>query len=68
MQTEAHTAAADKEFSTLRAEAALRGHALHRSDPADGPVKYWATRWGVARDLQSIEDVRAFVRQIVGMP
>lgn len=68
MQTEAQTAAADKEFFTLRAAAALRGHALHRSDPADGPVKYWATRWGVTRDLPTIEDVRAFVRQIGGMP
>lgn len=66
MQNEARTTAAKKEFSTLRALAAMRGHALHRSDPADGPVKYWATRWDMARDLQTIEEVRDFVRQIGG--
>lgn len=57
---------ADKEFSTLRARAAMRGHELHRSNPHDGPVRYWVSRWGMARDLQSIEAVRDFVRQIGG--
>jgi len=54
----------DKEFSTLRAQAALRGHGLHRSSPQDGPVIYWVTRWGVTRDLPNIDAVRAFIRQI----
>lgn len=61
---QAHDATADKEFATLRAQAALRGHELHRSNPADGPTRYWASRWGMTRELPSIQDVRAFLRQI----
>lgn len=67
-QNVAHAPPGDKEFSTLRAMAAMRGHQLHRSNPTDGPVAYWATRWGIARELPTIEDVRAFVRQIGGEP
>ena len=68
MQTDAQPSATEKDFSTLRAMAAMRGHQLHRSNPADGPLTYWATRWGVTRELPTIEDVRAFVRQIGGEP
>jgi hypothetical protein len=59
-----HDATADKEFASLRAHAALRGHELHRSNPADGPTRYWVSRWGLTRELPSIQDVRAFLRQI----
>lgn len=54
----------DKEFASLRAQAALRGHALHRSNPADGPTRYWASRWGVTRELPTLQDVRNFLCQI----
>lgn len=54
----------DKEFASLRAHAALRGHALHRSNPADGPTRYWVSRWGMTRELTTLQDVRDFLRQI----
>ncbi len=56
----------DKEFSTLRAEFALRGHALHRSAATDGSTTYWAERWGLVRCLPSMEDARLFLEQIGG--
>ncbi len=58
----------EKEFSTLRAEFALKGHALHRTDPAAGPVTYWAERWGLVRYLPSTSDARLFLEQIGGRP
>ncbi len=55
-----------KAFETLRAAFALRGHTLHRSDPADGQVTYWAERWGVGRYLPTLHDVALFLAQIGG--
>ncbi|MBW8470851.1 MAG: hypothetical protein K0M67_21480 [Thiobacillus sp.] len=57
---------ADKVFSTLRAAYALAGHTLHRSDPKDGDVTYWAERWGQLRFLPTIDSVRQFLEQIGG--
>lgn len=56
----------EKVFSTLRAAFAMKGHALHRTDPADGPVTYWAERWGLVRHLPSIDTARLFLEQIGG--
>ena len=56
----------DKAFQTLRAAFAMNGHALHRRDPADGPVSYWATRWGLARHLPTLHDAALFLAQIGG--
>lgn len=56
----------DKEFATLRAAFALNGQALHRTDPADGPVTYWAERWGLVQHLPTIDTVRRFLEQIGG--
>lgn len=56
----------DKEFSTLAAGFALAGHALHRSDPKDGTVSYWAERWGLVRYLPTIDAARRFLAQIGG--
>ena len=57
-----------KAFETLRAAAAFKGYALARSNPNDGPVTYWATKWGLIRELRSLADVGAFVQQIGGQP
>ncbi len=57
---------AKKAFSTLRAAYAMQGHTLHRTDPKDGPVTYWAERWGLVRYLPTIEAVRVFLVQIGG--
>ena len=56
----------DKAFSTLRAAYAFKGHTLHRTDPADGPVTYWAERWGLVRYLPCIDTARRFLEQIGG--
>ncbi len=56
----------DKAFSSLRAAFALKGHALHRTDPADGTVTYWAERWGLVRHLPTSDAARRFLEQIGG--
>ncbi|HMP11179.1 hypothetical protein [Hydrogenophaga sp.] len=60
----------DREFSTeyeaLRAAYAMRGHTLRRTDPADGPVTYWAERWGLVRHLPTLHDVGMFLSRIGG--
>lgn len=60
------TERSDKVFSTLRAAFAMEGHTLHRTDPADGPVTYWAERWGLVRHLPTIDAARRFLEQIGG--
>lgn len=57
---------ADKEFSRLRAQFALAGHQLHRSNPTDGAVQFYATRWGLSRSLATLEDAERFLQQIGG--
>jgi hypothetical protein len=56
----------DKAFFTLRAAFALKGHTLHRTHLADGPVAYWAERWGLVRYLPTIDTARRFLEQIGG--
>ena len=53
-------------FSTLAAEFALKGHTLHQTNPTDGPVTYWAERWGLVRHLPTLHDVALFLAQIGG--
>ena len=55
-----------KEFKTLAAGFALAGHTLHRSDPNNGTVTYWAERWGLVRQLHTIDAARRFLDQIGG--
>lgn len=55
-----------KAFATLQAEFALLGHALRRVCPDDRPGWFMVTRWGVVRDLPTLEDVRHFLHQIGG--
>ena len=60
------TDAQGKAFATLAAGYAMAGHALHRSDPKDGTVTYWAERWGLVRYLPTIDAARQFLEQIGG--
>jgi len=57
-----------KRFATLRAQLALKGHVLNRTHRDDGPVVYWAERWGLVRNLPTIADVQRFLTQIGGQP
>lgn len=56
----------EKRFANLRAAFALRGHVLHRTDPADGPVSLYAERWGLVRYLHDLDDAQRFLAQIGG--
>lgn len=60
------SADAEKIFQNLRAAYAMQGHALHRTDPADGTVKYLAERWGLVRYLPTLHDAALFLAQIGG--
>ena len=55
-----------KAFAAMRADFNAKGHSLHRTDPADGPVTYWAERWGLVRHLPTIDAARRFLEQIGG--
>jgi hypothetical protein len=55
-----------KAFATLQAEFALLGHSLFRNCPVDRPGWFTVTRWGLARDLCTLDEVRGFLRQIGG--
>ncbi len=55
-----------KAFATLRATFALRGCSLHRTDLADGPVKYWVERGGLVCYQPSMHVAALFLTQIGG--
>ena len=55
-----------KQFKTLAARFALAGHVLVESNPAHGPVSYYATRWGMAKMLPDLDAAEAFLIQIGG--
>ena len=58
--------ATDKRFATLRAELALRGHALRRTDTDEGP-RYLIARWGMTRELRDLAAVARFLEQVGGV-
>ena len=60
------SAGADSEFASLAAQYALAGHALIRNEPGDKLAPYMAMRWGWIRPLASLDEARAFLRQIGG--
>lgn len=62
----AGTEAARKAFENVRAAAAFKGYTLARTNPADGPVAYYATRWGLIRELRDLAAVAEFLTQIGG--
>ena len=55
-----------KRFASLRAAAALAGYQIWRTDPADGAVRYFASRWNVVRDIGDIDQVAQFVYVVGG--
>jgi len=56
-----------KQFATLQAAFALRGHRLERTfHGADTAPTFYSERWGVVRHLPTLEDVRRFLAQIGG--
>jgi hypothetical protein len=55
-----------KAFAALRLAFAVRGHTLHKTDSTDGPVTYWAERWGLVRHLPTLHDAALFLARIGG--
>jgi hypothetical protein len=60
----ATSGAEDKAFSTLRACLARGGHALSRGDASDGARTYFVSRWGMVRELRTLDDVQNFADQV----
>ena len=57
-----------KVFLTLRAQLALQGYCLTRSNSVDGPTLYYVSRWSLVRELRDLAAIGAFLRQIGGAP
>ena len=55
-----------KPLATLTARFAITKHVLVQSNPAHGPVSYYATRWGMAKILPDLDAAEAFLIQIGG--
>ena len=58
----------EKVFQHLRAQYALQGHTLQRTESNDGAVTYFATRWGLVRYLPTLDAAQRFLMQIGGTP
>lgn len=57
----------EKQFPTIAAKFAMKGHALHRSVRADdGRVTFTVSRWNQSRVFAHWHDVLAFLTQIGG--
>ncbi len=55
-----------KALATLQAEFALAGHTMSWCAAAGGAVAILVSRWVFTREFDSIEQARAFLRQIGG--
>lgn len=56
----------EKQFATLRAQFAMRGHCLQRTRLTDGPMSIDASRWGLVRYLPTQDDAKRLLAQIGG--
>jgi len=53
-----------KLFFTFRAQLALAGHALSRTDASDGRRRYFVSRWPLVHELRTLEEVRRFAQEV----
>ncbi|MBA4264378.1 MAG: hypothetical protein C0453_04790 [Comamonadaceae bacterium] len=51
-------------FVTLRTALAIKGFALFRTDPNDGPVTYWAERFGVVRMFTTLDEIQPLLNDL----
>lgn len=56
----------EKEFTTWQARFAMVGNTLTRSNPDDGAVTYFVSRWGMAKEIHTATDLQAFFLQLGG--
>ena len=52
--------------STWQARYAICGHTLYRTTSPGGEILYLASRWGLVREMKSLEAVAAFFAMIGG--
>lgn len=65
--TDSRTAHADdKRFATLRAQAAIAGHELRREPVGCSASLYVIRRWGLRRELASLDEVQRWIEQATG--
>jgi hypothetical protein len=57
----------DKRFATLRAQAAIAGHELRREPSGDSAWLYVIRRWGLRRELASLDDLAAWLDRVTGV-
>ena len=55
-----------KAFATWQAKFAMHGHTLYRPASADGAIRYLAARWGMIRELPTLDAIAKFYAQIGG--
>ncbi len=55
-----------KTLATLQAEFALARHTMSWCDAAGGAITITVSRWVFTREFDSIEQARAFLRQVGG--
>jgi hypothetical protein len=56
----------EKRFATSRARMALLGGTLHRIEDDRGAEVFILTKWALTRELQSIDDVEAWLDRAEG--
>lgn len=56
----------NKLFNTLQARAALKEIALHALEADNGRTVYIATRWALTKQLDSLEEVEAWLDRVTG--
>ena len=56
----------EKAFSSWQAKFAMHGHTLYRPASADGAIRYLAARWGMIRELPTLDAIAKFYAQIGG--
>ena len=54
-----------KHFATIRAQLALQGYSLSRSDGADGPTCFYVERNGIVRRVASIGVAQAILDRLM---
>jgi len=58
-----------KDYATMRAQFALRGHVLTRSRRvSDGCITFIVTRWEMHRAFASLPDLQRYLNQVMGAP
>lgn len=61
------SAQAEKDFSTLRAEAALTNIVVHRMAGEDGGPSFLVGRWSWSRTCATLDEARALIRRMAGV-